>query len=427
MGYKHFYTTYQRFEVGSYSGYMSPTFYDMFNASIIDDYELVGFKEHTSVGTPGFHSVKRRHLPINPYHSYSLSISCGSGELFSQDQFGYAQYYRLSGISIAQFVMGSVLSATYLRGGWVDRLNDHSSEEKALAKLIERIQGEKVNLAQMYAERKQVVDMVHSTIDRLVTAFAAIKHGKPNLAFQALGMKTRPRKEVLAAYHKARARDPLDAAGNLWLELQYGWKPLLGDVYSAAELLASRVVDRQPVLKAKSSSEQKVQNLLQGSFFGMQTGLASVSAKYSTRYYVEYEIPSESALLAGKTGLTNPALLAWELLPYSFVVDWFLPIGPWLESFTAFDGLEFKRGYRQNLSELKCGVSGAREIKELSPYFEARVNFQTQMNEREYTRTVLYSFPTPSLPRVKNPFSFSHVNSAVALLQNTFRKSVSKK
>ena len=28
--------------------------------------------------------------------------------------------------------------------------------------------------------------------------------------------------------------------------------------------------------------------------------------------------------------LDNPAVLAWEALPYSFVVDWFIPIGDYL-------------------------------------------------------------------------------------------------
>lgn len=39
-------------------------------------------------------------------------------------------------------------------------------------------------------------------------------------------------------------------------------------------------------------------------------------------------------------GLLNPALLWWELLPYSFVVDWFLPVGDVLTSLTAGIGMD---------------------------------------------------------------------------------------
>lgn len=43
-------------------------------------------------------------------------------------------------------------------------------------------------------------------------------------------------------------------------------------------------------------------------------------------------------------GLVNPASLAWELIPWSFVVDWFIPIGPLLSVLTAPAGLIFISG-----------------------------------------------------------------------------------
>lgn len=44
-------------------------------------------------------------------------------------------------------------------------------------------------------------------------------------------------------------------------------------------------------------------------------------------------------------GLTNPAAIAWELVPFSFVVDWFIPIGNFLNSWTDFLGLRFEDSY----------------------------------------------------------------------------------
>lgn len=59
-----------------------------------------------------------------------------------------------------------------------------------------------------------------------------------------------------------------------------------------------------------------------------------------------YNVRCEDSLkaVAANTGISNPALLAWELLPWSFVIDWFIPVGDYLESLSAFDGFTFSGG-----------------------------------------------------------------------------------
>jgi hypothetical protein len=54
----------------------------------------------------------------------------------------------------------------------------------------------------------------------------------------------------------------------------------------------------------------------------------------------------------GSFGLLNPAAVAWELLPFSFVVDWFLPVGRYLEGLDVpmrFDHLGGTIGYRRQV------------------------------------------------------------------------------
>ena len=48
---------------------------------------------------------------------------------------------------------------------------------------------------------------------------------------------------------------------------------------------------------------------------------------------------SSSRIVLGQLGFDNPALIAYELMPYSFVVDWFYNIGDYLQSQTALAGL----------------------------------------------------------------------------------------
>jgi len=44
-------------------------------------------------------------------------------------------------------------------------------------------------------------------------------------------------------------------------------------------------------------------------------------------------------------GLINPATVVWELVPFSFVVDWFAPVGNTLDALTSGVGLESNGGW----------------------------------------------------------------------------------
>lgn len=53
------------------------------------------------------------------------------------------------------------------------------------------------------------------------------------------------------------------------------------------------------------------------------------------------EVADPNARLASQLGFVNPAVVAWELVPFSFVVDWFVNVGDVLSSYTDFLGFKF--------------------------------------------------------------------------------------
>jgi hypothetical protein len=59
----------------------------------------------------------------------------------------------------------------------------------------------------------------------------------------------------------------------------------------------------------------------------------------------EVHISNPNLYLANKLGFVNPAVIAWELVPFSFVVDWFVPVGNFLSQWTDFVGLSLQNGY----------------------------------------------------------------------------------
>lgn len=63
-------------------------------------------------------------------------------------------------------------------------------------------------------------------------------------------------------------------------------------------------------------------------------------ASYSKRIKCRYVIRDASLKTLAQVGITNPAATVWELIPYSFVFDWIIPVGGYLESLDALIGVE---------------------------------------------------------------------------------------
>jgi hypothetical protein len=57
------------------------------------------------------------------------------------------------------------------------------------------------------------------------------------------------------------------------------------------------------------------------------------------------QVTNPNMFLANQLGFLNPALVAWELVPFSFVVDWFVNVGAVISSMTDFMGCTLKDPY----------------------------------------------------------------------------------
>lgn len=112
-----------------------------------------------------------------------------------------------------------------------------------------------------------------------------------------------------------------------WLELQFGWIPLVSDVYAAVDAYRNKSVRGQSVSSyARNRKPVKGPKGTYGEFGFNQNGrYHNYRGSASVKYYGVVSNPALRTL--NQLGLANPLKLAWDLLPYSFVVDWFLPIG----------------------------------------------------------------------------------------------------
>lgn len=277
---------------------------------------------------------------------------------------------------------------------------DDEANSRALARLQGNVTSVSVNLAQSFAERRQTAQLCTNNLYRILGAMLAMKRGSLRMFQQALGVNA-----SRSGWARVTADPPSKRLANHWLEYKYGWLPLLSDIYGAAELLKTRFESDRTVYTAKGSFTHN-RDVREPVWNGTQ--LTDYRATHSTtvRYGLSFAPDNASRQILSVTGISNPALLAWELLPYSFIFDWFLPVGNYLKALDAYGGLTFVDGYRvmYRTASSQCSRFGTTKESWNSPYWYS-VDFQGNVSKtiRSLIRTKLSSFPQVAPPSFQNP------------------------
>jgi hypothetical protein len=139
----------------------------------------------------------------------------------------------------------------------------------------------------------------------------------------------------LARRARRAARSPkeaIDIFTTMWLGYRYGIRPLLYDMQSAQKALA-RLGGEYDFSRGASIQEVNLYNEADSTYQDSISkydinAVCTGNRKYRGVAYASFD--SDWARSFGADPLTT----AWELVPYSFVVDWFVDIGSWVQTLT---------------------------------------------------------------------------------------------
>lgn len=155
--------------------------------------------------------------------------------------------------------------------------------------------------------------------------------------------------DLLKRMHKYRRRinaktytQAVKAAADTWLEYRYGWKPLLLDCDAIIDLAVQKRSRDWRALVVRSSESQSFSqtvdfsNLTFSSVWKASGTLqrervVKAHAGIMFRSVETTDFMSETNRILG-TRPRDLAVTAWEIIPYSFVVDWFVNVGTWIEA-----------------------------------------------------------------------------------------------
>lgn len=229
------------------------------------------------------------------------------------------------------------------------------------AKLREKIKSATVNVAVALAERKQTAGLVSSAIKGILSFYRSVRdktlfskllsRRRKNLPPDFHRLQPRARQQLLRQREgllESRSRDLADA----WLQFSFGMKPLYGDINAAVEETI-RSCSEGVTVWVSTHSERTMKSSTVAINRG-ESFVCTFDEKMQLRAKASYRISDTVENRAVAMGLTNLLQVAWERVPYSFVIDWILPVGDYLSSLdsllsasnlTVYRGMRHDRNY----------------------------------------------------------------------------------
>nr|UJQ85032.1 MAG: hypothetical protein 1 [Leviviridae sp.] len=292
----------------------------------------------TDVVTAGFHRIKSSGgIVNNPFHSVRRDYKFGftpdnqvvEHTLSFPDSSSSPQIWRFY-FDITVRWKGSPLGLTagaYTKlRQYVEGSDNLPSTSSAVNQAYKNMDAADLEVLVALAEARSTFATFVSAANRLASIQRTIKKGQ----FYKIAPKTWKR---YLADSKVSPRKISDYFLDAWMEARYGWRPLIYDVNGALKALnGDAALSPRHTFRggdAGGSSEQIAIDIADSGYH--YEGTLTLSTEWRVRAGVIGEARMKSSF-PKKLGLFNVATAAWDLVPYSFVADWFIDVSGTLSS-----------------------------------------------------------------------------------------------
>lgn len=233
--------------------------------------------------------------------------------------------------------------------------------------LLSQANAAKIGFLSEAAEAKETVEGIGTVAMRIYKAAKATRQGQFVKALGLLGVKLKDK------------RDLLKTPSDFWLAYQFGVKPLVSLVNELNELKNDGFQPQPTKITAKESVtwtdvQYSYDGYMKTSITSVHTHVVKAGAVFS------FENPSDRFM--NDYGFDNPVTALWQIVPYSFLIDYFLPVSDWLDVNFSFIKPIFSLGWRTTVTHSVVTVRSIGTTDDAPLYGDSNGNILP-----------LYSFP----------------------------------
>jgi hypothetical protein len=283
-------------------------------------------------------------------------------------------------------------------------------ESVLLQKLLKKIKGHELHMGVALAEVDKLAGTVLGTVRDLGNFAIALSRGKFAQAARIFGAGPPGKKSH-------RKLTTLDISGR-FLEMRYAWTPAIQDAYEAAKAFVA--LSNGPRQVTFTKMYRTGRTLLYDTNYCRHTVNVEVQRRYTFEQYEEMSF-------ARQLGLVHPYGAIWERVPWSFVIDWFIPIGTYLE---LIGQVPYMKGRWLRTESYKESFSGTLSCSPVTSggFLPAAPSVDSNWERCNVRRTRLPSGPVVPFPRLRvaGAVHGKRVQNALALAHQLFMSKFTK-
>jgi len=283
--------------------------YDSFHDVVTQDFEKLKNKGNLFFNPMARYTLAMKAKTVGLYGVTAANSDgpCGGNFAINQVPFDIANPPNMSLESIQELF---------------EDVGNSTLRDQAIAKAWSRVDQTELLLGASLGEMPETVEFICSLFKRFIYVLRVLltKQGKIKAA---------------RSLRRMTAKKALDAMSDAWLEFRYAFRPLVSELDGAVRVLQSNLKGNERfTARASSKNDRLVANDWIVQVFGTLKCSQNVTTSESYTadagcLYTLGDIPGLSLAL----GLDSPIETVWELVPFSFILDWFVNVGTILSSF----------------------------------------------------------------------------------------------
>lgn len=290
---------------------------------------------------------------------------------------------------------------------------------------LRKLKGVSIPLVMAFLERKETAGLMVKTLGRFIKAAENIRH--PVKFFKALGYKAsrRTRLKMKRSLLRNIKRGRFTTVGDAWLEYRYAWLPLMMDIHDLS-VAASKVAEKEARRSVSSSGAINAFGSVNGGFPSSPANDA-VKMDWAVIGHIKRQIyyRVDSSLLSLTGAMMHPLAIAWDVVPWSFVVDWFANISDYLDLQNATLGLVPMGGYSSTRLSIYINPTSRGKVPwgGWGGWYETKGSCIGPVSRESFSRVLLTNFPSPSIV-VSNPIdalTHNRILDSIALLSGVLK------